>query len=115
MLTLQHHHQAQDSRCVFALVDVTLVLQTLKSDQIRVGEWVNVIGYITAVNPLPARKGSTGENEVIQARVQTQVRIRALLIWSSGPLDTQRYNDSVNALKSRCSITAPNPTSKNGP
>nr|CAE76110.1 hypothetical protein [Neurospora crassa] len=114
VLTLQHHHQAQDSRCVVALVDVTLALRTLKSDQVRIGEWVNVIGYITAVNPFPARKGSMRENETFQARVQMQVRIRALLVWSSGPLDTQRYNESVDALKSCCSITAPNSASKNG-
>ncbi|KAK1779003.1 CST complex subunit Ten1 [Copromyces sp. CBS 386.78] len=113
ILTLQYQHQAQDSRCVVALVDVTLVLRTLKSDQVRIGEWVNVIGYVTAVNPLPARKGSR-ENEVLQARVQTHVRIRALLIWSSGPLDTQRYSESVDALKSRCSIIAPSSNSKNG-
>ena len=96
---LQHHHQAQDSRSVVALVDVTLVLRTLKSDQVRVGEWVNVIGYVTAVSPLSARKSSR-ENEVLQTRVLTQVLIRALLIWSAGPLDTQRYNESVDALKS---------------
>ncbi|KAK3499637.1 telomere capping, CST complex subunit-domain-containing protein [Neurospora hispaniola] len=35
VLTLQHHHQAQDSRCVVALVDVTLALRTLKSDQLQ--------------------------------------------------------------------------------
>ena len=113
-LTLQHQHQAQDSRCVVALVDVTLVLRTLTSDQVRTGEWVNVIGYVTAVNSLPARKGLMREDEAFQTQVQTQARIRALLIWSSGPLDTQRYDESVDALKSFCSITAPNTASKNG-
>lgn len=112
ILTLQQHVQAHDSRSVVALVDVALVLRTLKSDQVRIGEWVNVIGYVTAVNPLPARKGSMRENETFRARDETQVRIRALLIWSSGPVDTQRYNESVDALKARCSIKAPIPASK---
>lgn len=111
ILTLQYRHPAQGSCHVVALVDVTLVLRTLKSDQVRIGEWVNVIGYVTAVSSLPARKGSRG-NEALQVRAQTQVHIRALLIWSSGPLDTQRYNESLDALKSRCSITASSSTSK---
>ncbi|KAK3403198.1 CST complex subunit Ten1 [Sordaria brevicollis] len=114
ILTLQHHHQTQDSPCVAALVDVTLVLRTLKSDQVRIGEWVNVIGYVTTVTPSPARKGSMRESEPFQARVHTQVRIRALLLWSSGPLDTQRYDESVHALESCPSMTAPNSASKNG-
>lgn len=109
ILTLQHHHQTQDSRCVAALVDVTLVLRTLKSDQVRIGEWVNVIGYVTAVKPSSIR-----ENEAFLAHVHTQVRVRALLLWSSGPLETQRYNESVHALKSCSSMRAPNSASKNG-
>jgi hypothetical protein len=67
------------------LVNVELVLEKLSAEQIRVGEWVNVIGYITLISNAANVKEPT-------------VDIQALLLWSTGPFDIQQYQISVRNL-----------------
>jgi hypothetical protein len=72
------------------LVDVTLVLESLGEEQTRVGEWVNVIGYITDIAPSADGK----EPDHASPTVHTQ----AVLLWSAGPVDIRRYERSVKIL-----------------
>ena len=67
-----------------------LVLARLGSEQTRVGEWVNVLGYITSVP-------SVGTKPLDGPRRPT-VGVQALLLWSAGPVDVQRYEASVQSL-----------------
>lgn len=62
-------------------VDARLVLEKLSIELTRVGEWVNVVGYVTA-KPTPSKDACS---DVPSAHVQ------ALLLWPAGPLDVQRY------------------------
>lgn len=73
-----------------ALVDVQLVLERLGAEQTRVGEWVNVIGYITLGSGAAAGRGSVVKGST--------VHIQALLLWSAGPLDIQQYQISVQEV-----------------
>ena len=73
------HDYPQDSN-VTAVVDVNLLLETLGHEQTRVGEWVNVVGYVTS-----KRRASKPDSGGLSVNVQ------ALLVWSTGPLDVQRY------------------------
>ncbi|KXX76512.1 Protein ten1 [Madurella mycetomatis] len=84
------HRLLEDTSSVVALVDVNLVLESLGAGQTRNGEWVNVIGYITDINHLADCKGSTAGHP--------KICVQALLIWSAGPVDTQRYTASLRAL-----------------
>ena len=67
-----------------ALVDVELVLQKLSAEHIRVGEWVNVIGYITLISAV-----CTGNRSNVTE--SSTVHVQALLLWSAGALDIQQY------------------------
>ncbi|KAF4584066.1 telomere capping, CST complex subunit domain-containing protein [Ophiocordyceps camponoti-floridani] len=60
---------------VVVVVDVKLVLRALGEELTRVGEWVNVIGYVVGVDGASAR-------------------VQALMVWSTGPLDLGRYEGS---------------------
>lgn len=83
---LEHNHPAGTS--VSALVDVNLVLETLNTDQTRVGEWVNVIGYVTsAVSPAETKSADPRG---------AKVHIQAVLLWSTGPLDVQQYQNILD-------------------
>lgn len=73
-----------------AQVDVNMVLQSLGPEQIRTGEWVNVIGYITKITP----PTDDGEREARSTTVQAQ----AVLLWSAGSFDLRRYEASIMAL-----------------
>jgi hypothetical protein len=74
---------------VSALVDLQLVLEKIGHEQTRIGEWVNIIGYVSQQPP----KISTSSQHI-------EVHIQALLLWSAGPLDIQQYEASVEARES---------------
>ncbi|KAK3946028.1 CST complex subunit Ten1 [Diplogelasinospora grovesii] len=89
VLTLEHKHP-QDNQSVHALVDVRLLLESLKSEQTRIGEWVNVIGYITAIQPsTDGKRAKHGASEI---------HIQGLVLWSTGAFDIQRYAATVPML-----------------
>ncbi|KAK4645545.1 hypothetical protein QC761_202430 [Podospora bellae-mahoneyi] len=85
VLTLQYRG-SEDRQLTFASVDVNLVLQSLKAEQTRVGEWVNVIGYVTSTDS----KKLGDMNPVVE--------VQATLLWSAGPLNLEKYEASVQAL-----------------
>lgn len=82
-LLLQHDHPHGNS--ITASVDVTLVLQTLGVDQTRVGEWLNVVGY---VHLKPDEQNLRSDPKVIT--------VQALLVWSAGFLNVQAYERSID-------------------
>jgi hypothetical protein len=83
MMTLEHNHPPGNS--LKALVDVNLLLNTLKSNETQIGEWVNVIGYIERM-----KKQNTPSNDDLEVQAQ------ALVLWTSGPFDLQAYERSVD-------------------
>ncbi|KAK4203243.1 CST complex subunit Ten1 [Triangularia verruculosa] len=85
ILTLQYRG-SEDDQLSFAAVDVNLVLESLGAEQTRVGEWVNVIGYVT----------STDSKEL--GDKNPAVEVQATLLWSASPLNLQKYEASVKAL-----------------
>ncbi|KAK1584830.1 CST complex subunit Ten1 [Colletotrichum navitas] len=84
VLTLEHSFPKGSH--VTALVDVQLLLGTIKPNQTQIGEWVNVVGYVTPLPPGTRAKGTTGEPR--------KAAIQALMLWSTGPLDLQRYEST---------------------
>jgi hypothetical protein len=68
------------------------LLETLKYEQTRVGEWINVIGYVSPP-PLAAGKRSAAE------ALTEEVRVQALLLWPTGPLDLDRYQTALDKMK----------------
>jgi hypothetical protein len=85
LLTLVHDHPPGTPKKV--LVDVRLLLNILKPGETRVGEWINVIGYVVA----PPEKGSN-----TPSTIQSSVLIQALILWSSGPLKIDGYERSMD-------------------
>lgn len=82
-LTLQHDFPKGSS--LQALVDVRLLLERLTAEQISVGEWVNIIGYISQTPAVQVKKSSKRRMEA------SAVYVQALMLWSAGPLDISRY------------------------
>lgn len=85
------HQRREENRSIRALVNVDLVLERIGPQETRVGEWVNVIGYITAIRPSAGGESPLGHGS-------SSVCVQALLLWSAGSLDVQRYEASVDAL-----------------
>lgn len=89
MLILEHRFPGQPHH-VLAKVDVNLVLESLGADQTRIGEWVNVIGYIANTASLADEQGLKSADSAVYAQ--------AILVWSAGPFDLRRYEASLKAL-----------------
>ncbi|KAJ6443295.1 telomere capping, CST complex subunit domain-containing protein [Purpureocillium lavendulum] len=89
-LTLGHLYPKGTN--VAAAVDVRLVLGTLLSEMTRVGEWVNVIGYVTERRETPD-SDSTAD--------APSAPIQALAVWPTGPLDIQRYERAFDGQTAR--------------
>jgi hypothetical protein len=77
---LEHQFPSENNHK--ALVDVNLLLGTLHSTDTRVGEWVNVMGYITA----PSSKQHRSSEDK-----QVNVSVQAIVLWSSGSVKLDEY------------------------
>ncbi|KAH7326095.1 CST complex subunit Ten1 [Stachybotrys elegans] len=80
VLSLQH--PCPKGTNVTAFVNVQLLLPALNSELTNVGEWINVIGYVTS------HSGSRPTNEP-RPPITSSVHIKAMMIWPTGPLDLQ--------------------------
>ena len=67
-------------------MDINLLLETLKSSTTRIGEWVNVIGYITKQE---CKQG----NDTTKALYDTS--LQAIVYWSAGALNLDEYEKTV--------------------
>lgn len=70
-------HNYPQGTNVTAVVDANLILESLSHEHTRVGEWVNILGYVG------------GKQRVVGEGLL--VHIQGLMLWPTGPLDVQRY------------------------
>jgi len=82
-LTLEHNHPPGNA--LKAQVDVKLLITTLKSNETHIGEWVNVMGYITG-----------GQKEKVNDEEKVQIGVQALVLWSAGPFSLAGYEKSLD-------------------
>jgi hypothetical protein len=76
VLTLEHNFPERNGHQ--ALVDVNLLLETLKSSDTCLGEWLNVVGYVTL--PHPEEKTAAHSTH-----------IQAIMVWSAGAVKLNEY------------------------
>ena len=88
-LTLHHNYPTVSaSPTSVASVDVNLLLSTLKPTDTQVGEWVNVIGYITSQ---PTRTAKTEPRSASEALKWAKVFVQAVMLWSAGSIKLGEY------------------------
>lgn len=88
-LTLQHNYPAVAANSTtIALVDVNLLLSMLKPTDTQVGEWVNVIGYVTSQPVFTAKKERKSGSEALK---RATVSVQAVMLWSAGSIKLGEY------------------------
>jgi hypothetical protein len=80
---------------VVAVVDLELVLKNLTHETTQVGQWINIIGTINSQS-LASRTPSSLPR---QPPGTQRVHVQALLAWSTGPMDIQKYEATVGAAE----------------
>lgn len=78
-LKLKHDNPAAGTAEV-ANVDVVHVLERIRSQEMEVGSWLNVIGYV-------------------ERRKEKGVFVQAITVWSAGNVDLRGYEQAVEARK----------------
>ena len=78
------------------MIDVELLLESLKREDLEVGNWVNVVGYVEGF--LPA--GKKGVGEAIQNGWQggngaQSVRVKAVMLWGARELKIEEYEKAT--------------------
>lgn len=76
-------------------VDINAVLEDLTSEELRVGSWLNVLGYVRDTTP-PATSFSSQQssqsNEALSAKVAPRpVYIEAVMVFSAGAIALGEY------------------------
>ena len=104
-LALGHAYPPPPSPFLTALVDVNILLETLKSTDTRIGEWLNVMGYVEAHPELFEEEKSHRRGHHNNARRGEQekegptarVRVQAVMLWSAGAVKLAEYEKALAA------------------
>ncbi|KAI3326130.1 CST complex subunit Ten1 [Xylariaceae sp. AK1471] len=91
-VTLKHDYP-KGNNDVEALVDVKLLLKTLKSEHTDVGQWVHVIGYVTFVKSVAV----TDSRSLSESKGAPRVGVQALILWIAQDLHLGVYEKSLLA------------------
>ncbi|KAB8301066.1 hypothetical protein EYC80_002985 [Monilinia laxa] len=86
ILTLEHNFPVDNG--IKASVNVQLLLNILKSHETRIGEWVNIVGYIVDEDRQQGTKNRVP---------MTEISIQAIVLWSSGAIQLDAYERSLMA------------------
>ncbi|QSZ31703.1 hypothetical protein DSL72_001270 [Monilinia vaccinii-corymbosi] len=84
ILTLEHNFPVGNG--IRASVNVQLLLNVLKSHETRIGEWVNILGYIVDLD---------GQQDTKDRLPGTEISIRAIVLWSAGAIQLDAYERSL--------------------
>lgn len=68
-------------------VDVRLILEMLKSEELRVGAWLNVIGYVRR----STSRQDGGKKASIDTKVPEAVDVQAVMLWNAGAIKLGEY------------------------
>ena len=77
------------------MVDVKLLLETLRSSDTCVGEWVNVMGYITQRESKPTTSGG----QIIHAAA-----VQAIVFWSAGSVRIEEYESALAGIQAESNL-----------
>lgn len=94
-LMLQHNYPVVSAHSTtIASVDVNLLLSTLKPTDTEVGEWVNVIGYVTSEPVFTTRAERRSE-----ASKRATASVQAVMLWSAGSIKLGDYERVLTERK----------------
>ena len=96
VLELQHTYPPAYDINVIAVVDVNLLLENLKREDIVVGAWVNIVGYVEEViTKREKAKGSNGNLGQGGISGVNLVKVQAIMLWSAGGIKIGEYERAL--------------------
>ena len=96
VLELQHAYPTTFDTTVVALVDVNLLLENLKREDIVMGAWVNIVGYIGELTKKREKvrvlDGNMGQGRIPRKEL---VKVQAIMLWSAGSVEIGEYERAL--------------------
>ncbi|KAF7512757.1 hypothetical protein GJ744_000324 [Endocarpon pusillum] len=87
LLVLEHAYPQDLPQVPRVSVDLSLVLESLRPDQLQSGTWLNIIGYVSKCAPTKNRVPVPGRMSMGTGRSS----IQALVVWNAGALRIGDY------------------------
>lgn len=107
VIELQHAYPPQPHTSTVALVDVNVILESLKREDTQVGAWVNVMGYVGEVLKDGKREQGQGQGQgktglgkrkgdmVCEGPRVVRARVQAIMLWSAGGVRIGEYERTL--------------------
>ncbi|KAG8529421.1 uncharacterized protein KY384_006058 [Bacidia gigantensis] len=102
VLRLQHSYPSSQSRTIVALVDVNLVLENSKREDLEIGSWVNVIGYVEKTTKEKEAAHNTSDererklnSDPNRNRMIDEISVQAVMLWNAGALKITEYEKAL--------------------
>ena len=99
VLELQHAYPPSASIAVLALVDVNLLLENIKRENLEIGAWVNVLGYVGEVvwggKRMLSRSKGYKEERIDGERTIVRIQVQAVMMWGAGGVKLEEYEAAV--------------------
>lgn len=112
ILTLQHAYPSPPHPCATVRVDARILLENMKSNDTRIGEWVNVMGYIERGARIgsAAQDAGSGPRAATSAEIEhaivgnpdvraREMRVQAVMLWSAGAIRLGEYESNLEERK----------------
>jgi hypothetical protein len=96
-LVLKHNYPPSSASSTITHVNIDHVLETVKSTDIQVGSWVNIIGYVTAGEKIA--KQPTARQSLKAKDPPRQPHVQAIVLWSAGSVNLDAYEKAVEQRK----------------
>lgn len=87
-LYVEHHCSQDADHQLRTAVEITQVLENVKSIDLQAGSWLNVIGYVRRSLPSKNKRKQADE---LRDMLLPQVVVQAILIWNAGALKHSDY------------------------
>ncbi|KAJ5084447.1 hypothetical protein NUU61_009026 [Penicillium alfredii] len=107
-LVLEHNYPRSKAEPSAVPVDINAVLEDLRADDLRVGSWLNVLGYVRELKPPSPSFSSTPEDskqtpETPQSticKVQSRpVYVEAIMVFPAGAIALGEYERILRDLQ----------------
>lgn len=105
VLELQHAYQPPLKIPTVALVDVNVILESLRREDMQVGAWVNVVGYVEGVLKDGKKENRQAQGKTVSVKGNgdsvregprvAMVRVQAVMLWSAGGVKIGEYERTL--------------------
>jgi len=96
-LVLKGEYAASSSKDLTVFAGIDNVLESVRSELLQVGAWVNIIGYVrprTQINA-PSRKHKRSSSKKLSIPT-----VEVIMIWSAGAIKLADYQSAVRSFQS---------------